>query len=796
MSKSQPLDKRERVEPPPRPQIPLVVWVLLAFLLGATLMYGRMNTLYLDVQEVSRGHQIMTVRARADPRDGQFGHSGEVIVLDGELQGQRLELRYGRDIVPLELGQVAVVGGIAQGLPLEASQRHRFTRGITASLTVQSLEGAHYASSPLGRLWELRASLQGDLRRQADVILAASSEGLAGDEQISAGNLQLPGSSEGKNEAYGLIAGLTYGDRRELKDSLLEGALQQTGLAHFLAVSGTHMALLGALLFFILSRTPLSRVWVSSITLLVCTCFVFFTGFAAGSIRSVLMLAFALGAYCLWRRVCVLSSMGLAGLIMLIFDPLLAVSLGFLLSFGSVAGIVIFGRYVQQWLICLVPVALRHRSKPLTNGLAIAIVAALATLPLTLEAFGILPLIGPLANLLLAPALCALLVFSFIAHFFLLILPPVGSALASACLIYSEFLGGIIKLLAQISWASIPMGGLSVLGIVLFLGGLIALWLWWPKPNRQALLRTLASVLCLVFLASGYTQFTSDFTTRNTSKTVTVLDVGQGDAMLVQDGGQTILIDAGPSPAVLRERLLEHRIHTIDLLVFTHDHADHARGAQTLGASYGIKEIIIAEGAQSSTVYQDISQRVNAPLVGALAGDVIALENIEIRFIWPLAPVRDPSANESCLIKLIVDVSPESEDANPLDVVLTSGDAEAGEVKRALSQPEGAKALMVNGQQKEVDVLKVPHHGSRNSLDEQLARMLAEGMGNDISASSNPQGGAGRASPQPSRTPIAVISVGKNNQYGHPRPEPLELIDRYFQKLYRTDKDGSVTIEL
>jgi len=403
-------------------------------------MYGRMNSLYIEAQEVSRGYQVVTVRARADPRDGQYGASGEVVVLEGALQGQRLELRYGRDIAPLELGQTAEVRGIVQGLPLEARQQHRFSRGLTGTLSVQSIDSVYYANSPLGQLWSLRASLQKKLKTQA-AVTAEDDKQIDNRTGQSNYDPQSLDATKEKSEAYGLIAGLTYGDRRELKDSPLESALQRTGLAHFLAVSGTHMALLGALLFFALNKTSLGRIGVSAITLLICTCFVFFTGFAAGSIRSVLMLAFALGAYCLWRRVCVLSSMGLAGLIMLILDPLLAISLGFLLSFGSVAGIVIFGRYIQQWLTCLIPVKLRQRSKTLTNGLAIALVAALVTLPLTLEAFGILPLIGPLANLLLAPALCALLILSFVAHFFLLALPPLGMVLLDACLIYSGFFG-------------------------------------------------------------------------------------------------------------------------------------------------------------------------------------------------------------------------------------------------------------------------------------------------------------------------------------------------------------------
>ena len=760
--RSQPLDKRERVEPPPRPQIPLVVWVLLAFLLGATLMYLRLNSLYLEVDAANTGRQTITVRARADPRTSQFGASGEAVIIAGSEKGRRIELRYGRDKTPLELGQVAEVTGMVQPLPLEQKQQYRFNRGISAALSVQSIENIHYAHNPQGQLWQLRAHLQSQLKQLANT-----------------NNAEQPApkpSSDG--EAYGLVAGLTYGDRRALKDTPLESALQRTGLAHFLAVSGTHMALLGALLFFILRKTPLSRFWVSTITLSTCLAFVFFTGFAAGSIRSVSMLAIALIAYTLSRRVCVLSSLGIAGLGMLILDPLMAVSLGFLLSFGSVLGIVLFGRYVQQWLTCLVPVKLRHRSNALTNGLAIAIVAAVATLPLTLEAFGILPIIGPFANLVLAPALCALLVASLISHFVFVCIPPVGSLLLKLTLVYSELLGVAIKSLAHIPWASTDMSGFSNAAIAAFILGIVALWLWWPAPKRKTLLRLAVVVISIALLATFYLQLDSIYTQERYrltgAKSITVLDVGQGDAMLVRDGDKTVLVDAGISPSILRERLIENKVQRIDTLILTHDHADHTMGAQALGASYRIQQIIIADGAESSPIFQQLSESTNAPLVTVLAGDTLKLNQLEFRFIWPQSPVTDPSANETSLAKLIVDISPDSHDIHPADIVLNSGDAEAPYLRRALLDEFAQDSLLVNGKKQPVDVLLVPHHGAKNSLDKPLAELLA--------------------SPEVPQT--AIISSGTGNSYGHPRPEPLEIIDDYFDKLYRTDLDGSVTIEL
>jgi competence protein ComEC len=710
-------------------------------------MYLRMSGIYLDAQEASFGIQTLQVRARADPQEGDFGARGEVLALSGGMRGQRLELRYGEDITPLKLGQTAEVSGVVQGIPLEPQQEYRFSRGISASLTVSSLKSVRYANNPAGQLWSVREKL-------AQRLLAHSSE---------------------SSEAYGLIAGLTYGDRRELKDSALEAALQRTGLAHFLAVSGTHMALLAAFCFSLLKRSPLNRIWVGLTTLAVCIAFTFFTGFAVGSIRSVCMLAFALGAYCLQRRSCILSSLSLTGLLMLILDPLFAVSLSFLLSFASVLGIIMFGRYIQQCLVCLVPTALRRSTKVAVELFALAFVASFATLPLTLETFGSVSLIGPLANLLCAPLLCALLMLSFITHPLLVVVPPLGEVLLRMCLYYSEFLSKVIKALAQIPWASIPAEPLSNLGVVTFLALPVALWLWWPKPQPKIILRGLLATCCvLIVLVCGQQFISENQNDAEGKKVVTILDVGQGDAMLVRDTSYTVLIDAGPSPRVLRERLKEEGIAQIDFLIFTHGHADHIRGAQGLDASYGIREIIVARGAEHFPPYLDIAQRVNAPLVTALAGNFLSLELIDICFIWPEHPVDDPSANATSLSKLIVDAEAKDLDKSELDIVFNSGDAEAVDIKRALNLPATQRALNLRGELQAVDVFVVPHHGSKVSLDRELIEGFAPAKG---------QG-------------LAVISAGTDNRFGHPRPEALELIEEYFLKLYRTDKDGSVTIEL
>ena len=822
--RSYPLDKRDRIEPPPRPRIPLIIWIVLAFILGAVLMYARLNSLYMEAESLSASRVTIAVQARADPKAAQFGYVGDAVIVASpanptkpaatdalvsstssgkendpqltKLIGKKIELRYGNDLRPLEIGQSALVTGTIAGLSLAPKNQNRFNKGIASSMKVTSVESVHYKEGPSAQLWKFRFHLQQVARQQSEIFQFRSSA-----------DSNKTDYTDG-NSAFGLIAGITYGDRRELSDTPLESALQNTGLAHYMAVSGTHMAMLAALVFFLLSACKLKRIWISILTFFICFTFTIFTGFASGSIRSLIMLAIALLAYSLWRRVDVLFSLGLAAIFMLIADPIMAVSLGFQLSFGTVMGIIIFGRYSQLWLSTLIPTALRHLSSTITNGLAVAIVATFITLPLTVNAFGIVPLIGPVSNLIIAPLLSLLLFFSFISHAFMIAIPVLGNFLFQMSLYLSDFIAIIILRLAQIPWASISLSSFSPFTVILFLIAIAGLWWFWPRPNKRDMKRFLALLSIVFIICSGYASV-SDFkhyqSSGNTSKTITFLDVGQGDAMLLRDGTTTVLIDSGPSPARLQELLTEHKVKRIDYLIFTHDHEDHARGAQALSSRHKIKEIIIAEGAQISKVFQSISQRTNAPLVGALAGDILPLENLEIRFIWPLARVKDASANETNLVKLIVDTTPEELDESPINVVLNSGDAESPEVKRALNHDTNSQSLVVHDEIAAIDVLKVPHHGSKNSLDNALAQMITEPDNSLMNKISNTSGQifrqletdhAKKSMSSKKGAGIAVISSGKGNSYGHPRSEPLEVIDRYFQKLYRTDTHGSVTIDL
>ncbi|MCL2491641.1 MAG: MBL fold metallo-hydrolase, partial [Coriobacteriia bacterium] len=303
----------------------------------------------------------------------------------------------------------------------------------------------------------------------------------------------------------------------------------------------------------------------------------------------------------------------------------------------------------------------------------------------------------------------------------------------------------------------------------------IALWWFWPRLGRSTLtrLKQISKVLLIAFLALSVSVSLLPFA--HISDQVVILDVGQGDAVLLRSGIHTILVDTGPDPGILERQLRKQRVDTIEALILTHDHDDHIGGVKALSRYGPVRWVLCAEGAQSSPQIRQIASDLDAELREVKLGDEIILDKLSIHVWGPLDKVIDPGANESCLV-LYVTTSAGKESRRfqfltrlgdrsariESSSLLMSGDAEALSVKRAFM-----------AQQREthsVDVIKLGHHGSKESINEGLLELL------------DPQ--------------YVVISVGKNNAYGHPAQSTLDLCDGREVHVLRTDQSGTITVDL
>ena len=586
-----------------------------------------------------------------------------------------------------------------------------------------------------------------------------------------------------------LLHGLLLGDRGLASTTGLDSAFRTAGVSHVLAVSGTHLAVVVGMVLLAGRRLGATRWLLLAGALVAAVLFAVATGSQVSALRALGMLAVSTWALLSTRRPDPLAALGAVVSVMVLTDPFRALSVGLLLSASAVAGIVLLYRLVNyhlRWLFRATP-------ESVASSAAVAIVAQLSTTPLSVLTFGTLPVYGLPANLLIVPVSSAALVVGQVA----VIAGAVSAGAGELCMSGARWLAGLSATVASavsaIPGAQVavaPQQGRGTAVAVLLLTA--ALYVWWPvhAPPKGACSRApLVSRLLAAQLAGRFRRGAAALVGAGIvtalvagtvaavatahQSTVEFLDVGQGDAVLVRSGGATALIDTGPDPGLLEGHLALRGIRRIDLLILTHDHADHTGGTPAAIRRMRSGAVWVAMGAGSSPVYR---AALHQAVVGAAptlrevgSGDSARIGDLTVEVLAPSAPVRDPSANDSCLILRVYRTDPPHgqgarflppERAPPDGGIIIGGDAEGAATLRAVL-PRGIW---------NVDVLKVGHHGSADSVTTELLSVLAP------------------------RT--AVISVGSDNEYGHPHATVLDLLRRYGVGTLRTDRDGSVTVRL
>ncbi len=240
---------------------------------------------------------------------------------------------------------------------------------------------------------------------------------------------------------------------------------------------------------------------------------------------------------------------------------------------------------------------------------------------------------------------------------------------------------------------------------------------------------------------------------------VYVLDVGQGDSILIEKDNYQILIDGGPDDKVLSEigKVMPLNDHKIETVILTHPHADHITGLNLILDRYEIGKIYSSGVIYSTDQYLSFLQKIKdkhiAFEVPAKKEMIIPFENGTLQFLWPGDDYKDKTAEN------MNDSSVLSKFCYFKNCILLTGDMEADEQNKMLSYYKDDKGILA------AQILKYPHHGSSNGTNQPFFEAV------------NPL--------------IAVISCGLNNSYGHPNPSALALIAKENTKLWRTDKEGT-----
>ncbi|MCL2150866.1 MAG: ComEC/Rec2 family competence protein, partial [Coriobacteriia bacterium] len=573
-----------------------------------------------------------------------------------------------------------------------------------------------------------------------------------------------------------LLAGVLLGESGRLNGSAAGEAFRVTGLSHLIAVSGSHLAVIASLLTRLLKRLKLKTGWEVCLLALLVGGYVLLTALQPSALRSAGMLVIIQGSRLIGRRAHATSALCAVACLMIALAPATAFSLGFWLSVFAVFGMWVYQVLARAWLQYLAKLASdalrcnqpdsgsRARKLPrrlakalrslFTDPIALCLTAQACTLPLTVPVFASVSLICLPANLLVTPLFTLMLLVGLPLLTVGALLPPIQQIGIRALTLLAGITCRLAEALARLPWSSLPLDcelGVSI-AAALLIGALI--YRIWPLPQPgswKKLARSLLAVALAVLVWANLPR----------PPELVMLDIGQGDAILVREGKSSLLLDTGPHPTELRRALARNHVNGLDALVISHLDSDHCGCIAALSGSVRPSHIYFAADLLSaqpgSTAIAAARNLVGDASLGELsAGDTIILSrHLSLTVLLPLQPVRE-GGNADCLV-LSLDYDAEA-DGQPEVRVLLTGDAEA-DVLAAITRAYPDMYF---------DVLKVPHHGSAKSVTPALLDDLG--------------------------CQLALISVGAGNSFGHPTQACLQTLDAAGCLVLRSDELGDVRL--
>ena len=555
---------------------------------------------------------------------------------------------------------------------------------------------------------------------------------------------------------------MLLGDKSNL-DENVKDRYQMAGLLHMLAISGTHLTLLGMGCFQILQRMGASISLAGSISVFLLFSYGILTGEGVATMRALCMFVVVMGAKMTGRTYDLLSAMSLSAVFLLISSPSYLFYSGFLLSFGCICGVGIVLPCLEQ-IFSLKKQNPKHKkwSVAIGNALAVSLSIQVATLPVTLYFFYEVPVYGLLWNLIALPALSVVLLSavagSMVGMFFTkaasFVLLPGNWILRGY-----DWLGFLAQRFPATTWVA---GQPHIWQIILYYV-LMGAALWCgsvfvkkseKKGNIRALLLGIWAVSVGIFAIP-----------HSAGLSVTCLDVGQGDcAVVVTPKKHCHLIDGGSSNVsdVGRYRILPYLksqgISSVDYVWVSHTDSDHISGILEMlqlqaqhRSSVRIQNLMLPDWKSCPENYENLKKTaqeadVNIYVVGK--GDSLKEGKVVFHVLQP-------------------DVG-QGEDVNEDSQVLL---LKAGEFQTLFTGDIGTKAeARIAGMLEDIDFLKVAHHGSRYSTGEAFLK---------------------KTKPE-----IAVISCSSTNRYGHPGAETVKRLQQENCRIWYTMKSGAITVRV
>jgi competence protein ComEC len=546
-------------------------------------------------------------------------------------------------------------------------------------------------------------------------------------------------------ERLALLRGFVLGDDDGLDDELQQ-AFRASGLAHMTAVSGQNVVIVAAAVASLPWLLGIGRLGVHLAAIVGILAYALAVGWEPSVVRASVAGCVTSVAWLASRADDRWHALALGALVLLVWQPASLLDPGFQLSFAAVAAILLVVPRARA-IAAGCPV-----SEEVAVGISVAVACSVTTAPISWLHFGALPVWSVPANLAAEPAMPVVLALSLAGAAVAPVVPSASIALVWLAGWAAWWIASCAR-----AFASLPHAQIRSTAAVSAFGLLVCAAVALPVALRRLPVRNRTTVgvaalgLVSVALVGWPWLRERPAWTPPAGLRVTFVDVGQGDGTLLETPRGAVLVDEGPPEARMADQLRSLGVRSLSVIVLTHPQRDHVGGAADVLRRLHVGAMLdpgIPSDSRDEAAALDEAQRRGVPVKVVHRGDSFRLGRLVIRVLWPDgpgSPADDPNNHAVVLLASF----------GATDVLLTA-DAE--------SDVTGSLPL------RQIEVLKVAHHGSEDAGLERQLRVL------------HPR--------------VAVISVGRGNDYGHPRPETLAALRTVpGLRLYRTDVNGRVVVE-
>ena len=591
-------------------------------------------------------------------------------------------------------------------------------------------------------------------------------------------------------ETSSILLGLVLGNKQELDEETQEN-YRNASMSHILAVSGMHVAyvILGINLIF---KNIIGKRNTNILNIIVLIFYMFITNFSPSITRAGIMGIIAISSKLIYRKNDIYTSMSISLLLILLNNPFSIQNLGLQLSYGGVIGIIIFNKSILKFLknLKIKNKTYKYKIRPLIQKytdkikeiISVSLSVQIAIIPIILYNLNIFNPYFLITNLILSFAIGPVIILGFL---FIIIacinfsIAKIFEPILRAGITTINFISNIGKLpFSKIYIATPNLNSIIIYYLfvaVLFIiyniysakkpnktqirtKNLIAIAKIKLRKNKQKIKPIIAIIILLILVVNLIPK----------NLKIHFIDVGQGDStLIVTPQNKTILIDGGGSSSefdvgknTLVPYILDRRFTQIDIIIISHFDQDNVGGIMTVLQELKVKKVYISKQVEKSENYEkflDIVSNKKIKVYEVVSGNKIHIEkNLYIDILWPTNnQITTNILNNNAIVCNL--------HYKNFSMLFTGDIEKIAEIEILEKYSRTTQFLKAN-------ILKVGHHGSKSSSISEFLNTV------------KPQ--------------IAVIGVGKNNKFGHPNSEVLQRLENINSKIFRTDLNGEITIEV